>query len=401
MTANPNDSLSDVLSDRVIETDALVIGAGPVGLFQVFQLGLQGISAQLVDALPVPGGQCIELYADKPIYDIPALPVCTGRELVARLLQQIQPFAPRFHGGQTVTTLAVQPDGRLALATSRGQRFVSRSVFIAGGVGAFAPRPLKVDGAERLLGSQLFYQPQDTGPAVRTATQTATQTATPTSTHSAAHAAAYSVAGKQLVVVGGDDAAIDATLALVDQASVAAPAQRPASITLLHRRDALSGKPAALARIQALCDTGDLRFEVGQIVAIETTEAPDPPMVAVQVIGDDGSPRRLPADLLLVLLGLSPKLGPIAQWGLAMQRRQLLVDPAHFETSTPGIYAVGDVVSYPGKKKLILCGFHEATLATFAALARLRPDEPTLLQYTTTSVRLQQRLGVAPTSAAD
>ena len=364
----------------MIETDALVIGAGPVGLFQVFQLGLQGVAAHLVDALPVPGGQCIELYADKPIYDIPAVPVCTGRELVDRLMQQIRPFAPQFHLGQTVTALAVQPDGRFALATGGGQRFVSRCVFIAGGVGAFAPKLLKVDGAECLLGQQLFYQAP----------------------------AAQAVAGKRVLVVGGDQAAIDATLAM------AAQAQPPASITLLHRRSTLSGEPADLARIQALCDAGGLRFEVGQILAIETAEAapapapdtaPDtapapalaapPPMVAVQLIDEDGQARRLPADLLLVLLGLSPKLGPIAQWGLALQRRQLVVDPAHFETSTPGIYAVGDVVSYPGKKKLILCGFHEATLATFAALARLRPHEPALLQYTTTSTRLQQRLGVA------
>ena len=358
----------------MIETDALVIGAGPVGLFQLFQLGLQGVAAHLVDALPVPGGQCIELYADKPIYDIPAVPVCTGRELVDRLMQQIRPFAPQFHLGQTVTALAVQPDGRFALATGGGQRFVSRCVFIAGGVGAFAPKLLKVDGAERLLGQQLFYQAP----------------------------AAQAVAGKRVLVVGGDQAAIDATLAM------AAQAQPPASITLLHRRSTLSGEPADLARIQALCDAGGLRFEVGQILAIETAEAapapapdtapapaPQLPMVAVQLIDEDGQARRLPADLLLVLLGLSPKLGPIAQWGLALQRRQLVVDPAHFETSTPGIYAVGDVVSYPGKKKLILCGFHEATLATFAALARLRPHEPALLQYTTTSTRLQQRLGVA------
>jgi len=346
---------------RLIETDALVIGAGPVGLWQVFQLGLQGISAQVIDALPVPGGQCAQLYADKPIYDIPGLPVCSGRELVDRLLQQTRPIAPVFHLGQTVATLQAQDDGRFAVTTSTGQQWLARCVFIAAGVGAFLPRPLNLPEAERHQGRQLFYQAPPTG-----------------------------LAGQQVVVVGGDDAALQAVITL---ATLAAPA-RPASVLLLHRRAALDAEPALLQQWQALLSQGSARFEVGQIVALESSAAPGAPLVALQVVGADGAQRRLPVDSLLVLLGLSPKLGPVAQWGLALQRRQLLVDAAHFETSTPGIYAVGDVVSYPGKKKLILCGFHEATMAAFAALQRLRPDEPTLLQYTTTSTRLQQRLGV-------
>lgn len=349
-----------------IECDALVIGAGPVGLFQVFQLGLQDIRAEVVDALPVPGGQCIELYADKPIYDIPALQVCTGRELVDRLLSQIAPFAPRFHLGQEVSALALRTDGRFELHTSAGKHFIARSVFIAGGVGAFQRRQLKVDGADVLQGRQLFYR-------------------MPTAT---------ALADRQVLVVGGDDAAVEAALQLAD--ALQGPAdQRPAGITLLHRRATLSAEPAALDRLQAQIAAGRVRFEVGQVMGIEQGAGTTPGLEAVLVIGDDGTNRRLATDLLLVFLGVSPKLGPIAQWGLAMQRRQLVVDAAHFETSSPGIFAVGDIVTYPGKKKLILCGFHEATLAAFAAAVRLRPDQPTLLQYTTTSPRLQQLLGVA------
>ena len=355
-------------ADRVgaIETDAVVIGAGPVGLFQVFQLGLLGITAHVVDALPVAGGQCIELYADKPIYDIPAIKVCTGRELVDRLLQQIEPFAASFHLGQTLRSLAQREDGRFDLETSSGQCFVSRTVFIAAGVGAFQPRSLKVEGFERHLGSQIYHHAPD----------------------------AALLAGQQVLVLGDDDAAVNTALDL----ATADTAHRPASVTLLHRRSVLSAAPATLARFQDLCAGGALRFEVGQILSLEERDGTEPRLVAVQLTGEDGQARRLAVDVMLVCLGLSPKLGPIAQWGLAMARRQLLVDAAFFETSTPGIHAVGDVVSYPGKKKLIVSGFHEATLAAYAAAARLRPDEPVLLQYTTTSPKLHQRLGLASTA---
>ena len=351
-----------------IHTDALVVGAGPVGLFQVFQLGLQGISAQVIDALPVPGGQCIELYPDKPIYDIPGLPVCTGRELVDRLRLQVRPFAPAFHLGQTVASLQVQADGRWLAGSSSGVQVLARSVFIAAGVGAFQARTLKVAGAERHAGRQLHYQPPK-----------------------------QSLAGQQVLVLGGDDAALQAA---VDLATLQ-PGQRPARIGLLHRRATLSATPALRQQWQALLQQGAVHFEVGQILSLDSKGTDADRLVAVQIVGEDGAVRRLPVDTLLAFLGLSPKLGPLAQWGLALQRRQLVVDAASFETSLPGIHAVGDVVTYPGKKKLILCGFHEATLATFAALQRLRPDAPAQLQYTTTSALLQQRLGVAvePTAA--
>jgi thioredoxin reductase (NADPH) len=347
----------------VIETDVLVIGAGPVGLWQVFQLGLQGIATQVVDALPEPGGQCAELYPAKPIYDIPGVPVCSGQELVAQLLQQVRPFRPTWHLGQTVDTLVARADGRFDLRTSAGQVFIARAVFIAGGVGAFQPRQLQAPGADRLAATDLLYR------------------LPPPAT----------LAGRQVLVIGGEDGAVQAAVALAD----APAAERPAAITLLHRRATLTAEPAALARLQAHQDAGRVRFIAGQVVGIDMQ--PDQPgrLAGVQLVDSEGQSQALPADALLVQLGISPKLGAIADWGLALERRQLQVDPARFETSLPGVYAVGDVVSYPGKKKLILCGFHEATLATFAALARLRPEAPTLLQYTTTSTLLQQRLGVA------
>lgn len=350
---------------EALACDALVIGAGPVGLWQVFQLGLQGITAHVVDALPEAGGQCTELYADKPLYDIPGVPVCSGRELVALLLRQIAPFASTFHLGQLVSELAVREDGGFDVATSQGRRFTARSVFIAAGVGAFQPRALKAEGIERFTGTQLLYRLPE----------------------------ATTLAGRQVLVLGGEDAAVQAALQLADALAEQAPAERPARITLMHRRATLTADAHALARLQAHIAQGAVQFEVGQVLGTEATAGG--PLTALQVIGDDSTPRRLAVDVVLAFLGVSPKLGPIADWGLALARRQLVVDTAHFETSTPGIFAVGDVVSYPGKKKLILCGFHEATLAAFAAAARLRPEAPVLLQYTTTSPVLHQRLGVA------
>lgn len=358
------DTVAGAAAAAPITCDALVIGAGPVGLFQVFQLGLQGIAAEVVDALPGPGGQCSELYPDKPIYDIPAVQVCTGRELVDRLLAQIAPFAPRLHLNQEVASLQRRDDGRFDVATSTGRQFIARSVFIAAGVGAFQPRKLQADGADSLPADQLLYRLPAPG----------------------------ALAGRQVLVVGGDDGAVQSAVALAD--CMADSTRAPGAITLLHRRATLSAEDDQLARLQVHIDAGRVRFQVGQVLSVHTAPGLSARLASVQVADADGQTLQLAADTLLVQLGISPKLGPISQWGLALERRQLVVDAARFETSTPGIFAVGDIVSYPGKKKLILCGFHEATLAAFAAAARLRPDEPVLLQYTTTSPRLHQRLGV-------
>lgn len=339
----------------VIETDALIVGAGPVGLFQVFELGLQDLRAQVVDSLPRAGGQCVELYADKPIYDIPAVAVCTGRELVDRLLEQIAPFRAGFHLGQEVRTVARREDGRFDVETSAGTRFVAGVVVIAAGVGSFQPKRLRIEGLERFEGSQVFYRVDD--------------------------AAAF--AGKQLVITGGGDSALDWALHFAQDGA--------AGVTLVHRRDQFSAVPATVAKVEALRHAGRLRFLAGQVSGFDER---DGALAAVKITGSDGAEQSLPADSLLVFHGLTPRLGPIADWGLALERRQLAVDTASFRTSVPGIFAVGDVVTYPGKRKLIVSGFHEAALAAFGAAAHLQPDQPALLQYTTTSPKLHRLLGV-------
>ncbi len=349
----------------MIETDAVVIGAGPVGLFQVFQLGLLEISAHVIDSLPYVGGQCIELYPDKPIYDIPAVVACTGRELVAQLEKQAAPFKPTYHLGQSVRALQREADGRFALETTRGQRFLTKAVLIAAGVGAFEPRKLKVEGVEILEGRHLHY-----------------------------HAApAPALVGQDVWVMGGDEVAVQAVLDLAALPDGA----RPRSITLLHRREVLQAPAMAVAELLALREAGQLDFKVGQITGFEQSaeQGVNRALTGLNIIDVDGATTLHPAQQLIVYLGLSPKLGPVADWGLAMERKQLQVDTEAFATSEPGIFAVGDINTYLGKKKLIVCGFHECVLAAFATAAIVFPERKTLLQYTTTSPRLHQLLGVA------
>lgn len=349
----------------MLDTDALIVGAGPVGLFQVFQLGLLEISSQVVDSLPAAGGQCAELYGDKPIYDIPGLPVCSGQELTDRLLQQISPFNAGMHFGHEVSTVEKLPGNNagFSVSTSAGTRFTAKVIVVAAGAGAFMPRPLKLPGIDSFNGSQLFHH--STG---------ATQ-----------------FAGQHLVIVGDGDAAIEAALQAAQ-----ATAGRPASVTLVHRRDEFRAAPTSVERMRALCASGAMHFVAGQPSGF--TRAGDR-LHDLQVMLGDGSTQSLRADALLVLLGLSPRLGPINHWGLALERRQVLVDTQKFETSTPRIFAVGDINSYPGKKKLIVCGFHEATLAAYGAAAYVHPERAMPLQYTTTSPRLHQLLGVSPTES--
>jgi len=341
----------------VIETDAVVIGAGPVGLFQVFELGLQEIGAQVVDSLSFVGGQCAELYPDKPIYDIPAVAVCTGRELADRLMQQLAPFKPAFHLGQQVSGLMRRDDGRFELETNRGTRFLTRLVLIAAGAGAFLPRKLKLDGLARFEGSQLHYHVADV----------------------------EALAGQQVIVVGGDERAVDTAVRIATGNAAAA------QVTLVHRRDHFDGPEALLARLRGLRQSGAVKVIAGQPTAFDEA---DGRLASVTITDNDDVAHTVPADALLVCLGLSPKLGPISDWGLAIERKQLVVDTASFQTSVPGLFAVGDINTYPGKRKLIVSGFHEATLAAFAAAAHLRPEKPVQLQYTTTSPRLHALLGV-------
>jgi thioredoxin reductase (NADPH) len=357
-TATSDSGAAPGSTDGAIVTDAVIVGAGPVGLFQVFELGLLEIKAHIIDTLGYPGGQCIELYPDKPIYDIPAVPVCTGKELTDNLLKQIEPFGATFHFGQEVTVVAKQDDGRFFVETSKGTRFLTKTVFIAGGVGSFQPRTLKVDGLDKFNETQLFYRVKN--PA--------------------------QFAGKNLVIVGGGDSALDWTLNFVQDGP-----NKAESVILLHRRDGFRAAPASVAKMRELCDAYEMQLVVGQITGFDER---DGRLSAVKVTGSDGVTRVVPLDVLLVFFGLSPKLGPIADWGLGIERKQIVVDTEKFETNIPGIFAVGDINTYPGKKKLILSGFHEAALAAFGASPYVFPDKRVLLQYTTTSPKLHKVLGV-------
>jgi thioredoxin reductase (NADPH) len=341
----------------MVEADAVIIGAGPVGLFQVFELGLLEIKAHVIDSLDYPGGQCIELYPDKPIYDIPAVPVCTGKELTDNLLKQIEPFGPTFHYGQTVSTLERRDDGRFFIETHKGAQFIAKTIFIAAGMGAFEPRALVVGDIAKFTNTQVFYsvkKPAD-------------------------------FAGKNLVVLGGGDSALDWALNFAQDGP-----NKAASVTLVHRRDGFKAAPASVAKMRELCAADRMRFLVGQITSFDES---DGRIAGVTVTSPDNSVHQLPTDAVLVFFGLSPKLGPIANWGLDIERRQLKVDTEKFSTSIPGIFAVGDINTYPGKKKLILSGFHECALAAFGA-APIVLGKPMHLQYTTTSTKLHKVLGV-------
>lgn len=346
--------------DSPIEADAVVIGAGPVGLFQVFELGLLEIKAHVIDALPFPGGQPAELYPDKPIYDIPAIPVCTGQELVNNLLKQIEPVGATFHLGQEVSTLEQQEDGRFFVATSAGTQFLTKTLFIAAGVGAFQPRALKLDGIDEFEGRQLFYRVSSPD----------------------------AFAGRHVVILGDGDTALEWA------ATLATPGPSKAeSVTLIHRRDVFQATATNIARMRELCERQAMRFMVGQPTGFESK---DDRLTALQITDPQAQTHSVQLDALLVFLGLSPKLGPIATWGLDIERKQLVVDTEKFSTSVPGIFAVGDINTYPGKKKLILSGFHEATLAAFGAAPFVFPDKKVMLQYTTTSTQLHRVLGVTP-----
>lgn len=346
-----------------IETDAVVIGAGAVGMFQVFQLGLQGLHCHVVDALPHLGGQCSELYPHKPIYDIPGIKACTGQELVDRLREQMAPFTPKLHLGQQVQTLEQQDDGRWLLGTSAGTALLAKAVVIAAGVGSFVPKTLKIDGIEALVGSGVHYHPS-----------------------SLDHLA---LQDQHVLVHGGDELAV--------QAAIDALSYTPASVTLMHRRDVFTAPPTLLAQLQAHQTAGRIRVVAAQPQSLIAT---DKYLHSVEISLPDGSSEVLPTQQWLVYQGISPKLGPVAEWGLELVKKQLPVDTSTFVTEAPGIYAVGDINIYPGKRKLLLCGFHEATLAGFS-IAEYLTDKPVLLQYTTTSTRLHALLGVAPTEQSN
>ena len=343
----------------MIETDALIVGAGPVGLFQAFQLGLLEISCHIVDALPHAGGQCVELYGDKPIYDIPGTPATTGRGLVDALLAQVAPLQPTMHFGEQIATLERQADGRFLLGTDRGTMFLAKTVFIAGGVGAFVPRRVAVAGIERFEGTRLLYHPDMHPDAIER------------------------FAGQAIVVQGGDESALQMALAL---SALERRTGRGGKVALMHRRDGFQAEPDTVAKLREEIESGDMAFVVGQPTTLDET--------TLQITRPDQSVLNLPVDALIACLGISPRLGPIANWGLELERKQVPVDTQKFETRQPGVFAVGDINTYPGKKKLIVCGFHEATLAAWGAAAIVFPGKAIPLQYTTTSTRLHSLLKV-------
>jgi thioredoxin reductase (NADPH) len=339
----------------VIHTDVVVVGAGPCGLFQVFELGLLGLKAEVVDSIRHAGGQCTELYPDKPIYDIPAVPVCTGQELTDALLKQIEPFDAGMHLGEEVQVVERQADDTFLVETSAGKQFNAKAVVIAAGVGSFQPRPIRVPNAESFEDISLHYRVRDP----------------------------QQFAGKKLVILGGGDSALDWVLELADKAE---------RITLVHRRDEYRAMPDSVAKMKKLVADG---------VIDEITSAKAKAMIgengqltSVVIEPKEGELVEVQADHALVFFGLAPKLGPIAEWGLDINRKTINVDTEKFETSASGIYAVGDINFYPGKKKLILCGFHEAALAAFAIKQRIEPEKKVHVQYTTTSPIMHERLGV-------
>ena len=337
-----------------IQTDVVIIGAGPAGLFQVFELGLLDIHAHVVDSLPRIGGQCGELYPEKPIYDIPAYPVIGAQELIDRLKEQIEPFNAQFHLGQAVTGLEKKDDGRFALVTSTGTEFDTASVIIAAGLGAFQPRQLRAPGAQDFNGKDIQYKITQTG----------------------------ELTGKDIIILGGGDSALDWALELHEKVN---------SLTLIHRRVEYRAQPASVKKMKALVDEGKLREFHGMVREVLSD---DGDFRGLSVADADGNCNEIEADAVFVFWGLSPNLGPIAEWGLDINKRQIRVDTEKFETNETGIFAVGDINTYPGKKKLILSGFHEAALAAFGVQKHLDPEKRVFLQYTTTSPIMHKRLGL-------
>jgi len=343
-----------------IHTDVVIVGAGPVGLFQIFELGLLGIQAHVVEAVDKPGGQCAELYPDKPIYDIPAVPVIGAQQLVDNLMEQARPFNPVFHYGERVQALERDhATERWNLKTSLGNEFVAKAVIIAGGVGAFEPVRLKIPGIEQHAGSSVFYSVKN--PEIHR--------------------------GKDVVILGGGDSALDWALNLQPVAN---------SVLLIHRSEQFKAAHASVSRMHTLCEKMEMQFLAGNVVGLldASSDEKQGPLYGIEVTSLDGVKRRIELEHLLVFFGLSPKLGAMAEWPISRKKNQFIVDAEKFQTDQEGLYAIGDINWYPGKKKLILSGFHEAALSAFAIKEQLNPGKKASLQYTTTSSLMHQRLGV-------
>jgi thioredoxin reductase (NADPH) len=345
---------TDNVRSYPIRTDMVIIGAGPVGLFAVFEAGLLNIKCHLIDNLGQAGGQCIELYPDKPIFDIPAVQRGTGEELTDLLMAQIEPFEPTFHFDQQAESLERLADGRWRLVTSTGQVFEAPVIVIAAGAGSFVPRRLPLPGAEALEGSSLFY-------AVRRMED---------------------FRGKRLLIAGGGDSALDWTLALQPLAEL---------LALVHRRDDFRAAPDSVSRMRELLDAGKIDLHIGQIAALHSQ---GDRLEGVTIKSPKGE-AEVACDTLLAFYGLKMELGPLADWGLGLERNLIQVETEAFETNQPGLFAIGDIITYPGKLKLILSGFHEAALMCQKAFRYCYPETKLVFRYTTSSTDLHKKLGVA------
>ncbi len=335
----------------MIKTDVVIIGAGPVGLFAVHQLGIKGLKAIVIDNLDKAGGQCIELYPDKPIYDIPAVPECTGKELTDRLLEQIKPFETKFYLNERVEEVKPEKDNWY-IKTNNDNTFTAPNIIIAGGVGSFEPRKLSLKDTEKFEGKSIFY-------AVKNKED---------------------FKNKNICIFGGGDSALDWTLEL----------SKYSKVTLIHRRDEFRGAQHTLNEIKKLEKVGKIKirtpFQLDQIKGKEMIQS-------ITIKSDEGKIEEISTDTILSFFGLVMKLGPIAEWGLNMDKKTISVNPNNFETNKKGIFAAGDICSYPGKLKLILSGFHEVALASVECFKRARPNEKYRFEFTTSSKTIQDRLG--------
>jgi len=333
------------------KTDTIIIGAGPVGLFAVHQLGIKGLKSIVIDNLDKAGGQCIELYPDKPIYDIPAVPECTGEELTKKLLEQIKPFNTEFFLNERVEEVKQDKENWI-VGTNNNNEFLAPNIIIAGGVGSFEPRKLSVKEAEKFEGKSLFY-------AVRNKEQ---------------------FKNKNISIFGGGDSALDWALEL----------SKFSKINLIHRRKEFRGAPHTLSEIKKLEKDGKISIKTPcQLESIEG----DASIKSITIKFDDGKTEKINTDIVLSFFGLIMKLGPIAEWGLNMSKKTIEVNSENFQTNKKGIFAAGDICTYPGKLKLILSGFHEVALASVECFKRARPNEKYRFEFTTSSKNIQERLG--------
>ena len=339
---------------EAIKTDVLIIGAGPCGLFAVFELGLLDMKTHVVDILDKIGGQCAELYPEKPIYDIPGIPMVTGQGLTEALMEQIKPFNPTFHLNEMIQSVEKIGDPLFRVTTDAGKVFETKVVVIAAGGGSFQPKRPPVPGIEAYEGSSVFY-------AVRKMEQ---------------------FRDKEILIVGGGDSALDWTLNLHPLAK---------RVTLLHRRDDFRAAPHSVEQMRQLVADGKMDLKIGQVTALEGA---DGQLSGAHVKGNDNAVSHVRCDTMLPFFGLTMKLGPVANWGLQLENNLIPVETASFETNVPGIFAIGDINTYPGKVKLILSGFHEGALMAQKAHRYVYPDKRLVFQYTTSSSNLQKKLGV-------